>query len=130
MRTHIVSSESNRFLRAFRLFWETLGPARFYVAGAIGVVLLLAVIGLWHLLPSANRSADSADKAGARIAPGVQSTPRASIAPSSTPAAPQLERSIAITELTEAEERGPRGETFIVAKIGMASRAAVEKDNI
>lgn len=32
--------------------------------------------------------------------------------------------------MTEAEERGPRGETFIVAKIGMAPRTTAEKDNI
>src|SRR4051812_12104515 len=52
--------------------------------------------------------------------------------PSSSPtaAAPELERAIAITEVTEAEERGPRGETFIVAKIGMVPRTTAEKDNI
>jgi hypothetical protein len=125
-----VSFESNRFVRALRLVWATLGPARFYVAAAIAVVLVLATIGFWHLLAPAARSAASPYKAAARISPGVQSTPQPSVAPSSTPAAPQLERAIVITDLTEAEERGPRGETFIVAKIGMASRTTAAKDHV
>jgi hypothetical protein len=127
---NILSAEPNRLFRALRLVWDSLGTARSYVVVAFGIILVLAAIGFWHLIASANRSADSRDKAAARVSPAVQPAPRASIAPSSTPAAPQLERAIVVTDLTEAEERGPRGETFIVAKIGMAPRTTAEKDSV
>ena len=125
-----VSFKSNRFLRACRLFWEALGPARIGVATLVGVVLLLAAIGLWHLIASATRSAPPSNRAVAAISPGIRSTSPAPTIVSPTPAASDLERAIAITEITEAEDRGPRGETFIVAKIGMSPRTAAEKENI
>jgi len=64
------------------------------------------------------------------VSPGIQSTAPVSPLPSPTPAAPELERAIAITGVTETERRGPRGETFIVATIGMTARTTADKDNI
>src|SRR5205814_8515519 len=58
------------------------------------------------------------------------STSPVSPLPSPTSAAPELERAIAITDVTEMEKRGPRGETFIVATIGMTSQTSADKDNI
>jgi hypothetical protein len=123
-----VSFASNRFLRAVHLFWEALGPRRVHFAIATAVVLLLAVIGVWHLIAPATKSAAPVNAAVAGISPGVTAP-----SPSSnrnSPSSPTHERAIAITEITEAEERGPRGETFIVAKIGMSPRTAAEKENI
>jgi hypothetical protein len=129
-----VPLESNRVLRALRLFWLALGPKRFYVASAIGLILLLALIGLWHLLAPASRSAASSNKAVAGVSPGItsQSLSRRSLGEggSPSPSVPELERAIAITDVTEAEERGPRGETHIVAKIGLVPRTTAQKDNI
>jgi hypothetical protein len=128
-----VSFESNRVLRALRLFWFALGPKRFYVAAAIGVILLLALIGLWHLISPATKSVPSSNKAVAGVSPGIQSSSPSSILhPQSSPLSRRSpgEGGIAITDVTEAEEIGPRGETYIVAKIGLVPRTTAEKNNI
>jgi hypothetical protein len=137
-----VSAESNRLFRSLRLLWSRLGTARFYVAAGIAIVLALAANGLWHLIAPPNQPAtfnaaalpssspSSNPKAIARVSPGIQATSPASLSPAPIPAAPELGRAIAITEVTEMEKRGPRGETFIVATIGMTSRTSADKNNI
>src|SRR5256714_2459408 len=134
---NVLSAEPNLLFRALRLAWGSLGTARFYVVAAFGIILVLAAIGLWHLIAPRNQPASSTsaaspsntpaanNKAVARVAPGIQLT-----SPSATPAAPELERAIAITDVTETERRGPRGEPFIVATIGMTARTTADKDNI
>jgi hypothetical protein len=44
--------------------------------------------------------------------------------------APDLERQVAITGVEQAEKRGRRGETFVIATIGLASRTNVEKKGV
>src|SRR6266513_6481430 len=134
---NVLSAEPNLLFRALRLVWGSLGTARFYVVAAFGIILVLAAIGLWHLIAPRNQPAGSTsaaspsntpasnNKAVARVSPGIQLT-----SPSPTPAAPELERAIAITDVTETERRGPRGETFIVATIGMTARTTADKDNV
>jgi len=56
------------------------------------------------------------------VAPSVQQ-------PSPT-VAPELDREVAITGVEQTEKRGPRGETFVIATIGLASRANVEKNGV
>ena len=124
-----MAAEPKHLRRTLALLWARLGPVRIYFVVVLALVLVLAAIGLRHLIAPANPSVASPNKAAARHSPGVApSAPSSPLSP--TPAAPQLERAIAITEVTEAEERGPRGETFIVAKIGMAPRTTAEKDNV
>jgi hypothetical protein len=127
-----MSSEPNRLLRASRVFWGRLGTARLFVAGAVGVILVLAALGLWHLAslrrPSKIPAAAAAPtKPVARVSPGIQSSPTPS---SPRPSSSELERAIAITDVTEAMKQGRHGETLVVATIAMASRTPVEKKNI
>ncbi|MFL6590340.1 MAG: hypothetical protein ACJ8M4_09220 [Chthoniobacterales bacterium] len=153
-----MSPEPNNFIRAFALFWDRLGSARIYVAGVIAAILLLAAIGVWHLVAPSNQPERPAEdrpllkstpppltakrdlaspsiapiptsSALARISPGAeQASPTPT--PSAAPVAPELERAIAISDISQAQQRGPRGENFIVARIGLTPRSAAEKGSI
>ena len=151
-----LSSVPNHFTRAFALFWEMLGPARIYVAAISATVVLLAAVGLWHIIGPTRQPERSADDQAlvkstpppvapktqaasspaplpttstvARISPGVE---QSSPTPTSAPAtAPELGRAIAITDLSQTQQRGPRGESFIVARIGLTPRSTEEKGAI
>ncbi len=114
-----MSSEPNRLLRASRVLWGRLGSARICVAGAVCVILVLAALGIWHLA--------APTKPVAGVSRGVQSSP---MPLSPRPSAPELERAIAIIDVTEAMKQGRHGETLVVATIAMAPRTQVEKKNI
>jgi hypothetical protein len=132
-----VSFESNRLVRALQLFWLVLGPARIYVAATLALIFVLAAIGVRHLIAPPSQPAVSIaaaspsptpSKAIAGASPRIQSSSPSAFSPTTAP--PEAERAIAITDVTEAERRGPRGEMFIVATIGMTSRTTADKDNI
>jgi hypothetical protein len=123
-----------------------------YVAAAAIAVMALAGVGAWHLiaprkelapaapnLPVAKSTPSSPSKtpatatAIARVSPGVApSSPSAILNPPSSPipVAPTLDRQIAITDLTQEERRGPRGEDIVIGTIGLTSRSDVEKNNV
>lgn len=140
-----LSAERNSLLRAFVLLWGRLGPARFYIAAIAIVVVGLAGVGLWHLILPRKQTASSptvsiskkasppaspAATAVARISPSAELSSPSSIAPSPPSVTPELERQVAITDVTQREERGRHGETFVVATIGLASRTDVEKNGV
>lgn len=107
--------KSRPLLRALSLLWSRLGPARVYIlAGAI-VLLVLAAVGLVHLLSSAARNAP----ASAAKAPG-----------STTEAAPANDALIAITEIGSTETRGRNGQKNIAVKIGVAPRPNIPKGEV
>jgi hypothetical protein len=129
-----MSSESNRLLRACRVLWGRLGSARIFVTAAVGIILVLAALGIWHLVslrrvreaPAAQAPRTSLTNSVARVSPGISSA----MAPSPRPSASELERAIAITDVTETMKQGKHGETLVVATIAMTSRTQVEKNNI
>jgi hypothetical protein len=149
--SQIVPEEFNRFIRAFGLVWRRLGSMRIYVVALAGVMVILAAIGIWHLVssprpidlsardfPTAKATALPASRpptssptqtAIARISPGAEQslTPTA---PHSAAAPAELEGQVEITKIEQTEKRGPRGETYVVATIGLASRADVEKSGV
>jgi hypothetical protein len=121
-------------------------------------VMGLAGVGLWYLIAprrSVESSADNlptvraspnpatvktqtpslpAASAGGtaivRVSPGADqsfSTPGVSTPP---PSVRELPGEVSITDVQQTEKRGPRGETFVVATIGMASRSNVEKNGV
>ena len=57
------------------------------------------------------------------------SSPTATLVPG-RPLANELGREIAITDINQTRRRGRRGETFVVAKIGLASKTDVEKGDV
>jgi hypothetical protein len=145
-----MPAEPKHLLRALALLWARLGSLRVYFVATLAVVLALAALGLWHLLAPRKHLAPSAPVAPAptaiaRVAPGVApslsrrspgegGSPSAILnppsSPSATPTAPELGRAIAITGLTESVRRGMRGETLVVANIGLTPRTTAEKEQV
>jgi hypothetical protein len=139
-----LPAKLKRFIRAFSLLWSRMGPARIYVAVAVSVVIALAALGVWHLYSwlkqaqqsRVNRPAMTASQS-ARIAktpeaasPANQISAQMPAVSSAPEAASDVERAIAITDVRETKRRGRHGETFVVATIGMAPRAKVEKGDV
>ena len=128
-------------LRVLALTWRGLGKTRTYFTIIGAVVLVLAGIGVWHLiaparetesvgqnsaLPVATSSAaptPATQTATARVSPSV---PAVSASPSPAP----TERAVAITDVRQERRRGPRGETFVVATIGLASLKDIDRDEL
>lgn len=146
--SQIVPAELHRLIRALELVWRRLGSARVYVAAIAGAVVILAAIGISHLVssakpiePSARNSASAKPTASpatktsppspspptaiARISPGAQQS-LSPAAPTPAPAPAEAEGKVQVTKLEQTEKRGRHGETFVVATIGLASRADVE----
>ncbi len=117
----------------------------------MAAVFALAVLGTCHLLAPLKRIGASPGKlpvitvtppsappakasptaiAIARISPAAELSPPAASAPSPPPVSLEPERQVSITDVRQTEKRGPRGETFVVATIGMASRSDKEKNAI
>lgn len=147
-----------QLLRAFRLLWGRLGRARIYVAALVGIVIVLAAVGVWHILNALSEIGSSTRQTaalappvpietkvkGAKPSPIIEtatSTPRKedrvaelssqSPAPSPTAGAtPADERAIAITDVKQTKKRGRRGETLVTATVGMASHSNLEKDDL
>lgn len=138
-----MSFVPDHLTRTLVLVWRRLGSARIYVVAILVVVLVLAALGLWHLIAPRKQIESSASdtpflkstpppvkSAVARISPGVAAASATPAASPSAPAAPQLAREVAITDITQKERRGPRGETFVVATIGMSSQTTTEKEKL
>lgn len=144
IRIKYVPAEPKHLLRPLALFWARLGSLQIYFVAVLAIVLVLAGLGLWHLVSplkqtepaTANPSIAKATPqpepptkpspsaaAIARISPGIESA-------SPTPVSPALERQIAIIDLTQEERRGPRGEELVIGTIGLTSRTDVEKSNV
>ena len=123
-----MPAELHRFIRTFGLVWRRLGSARVYVAAVAGAGVILAAIGIWHLV-SAPKPSSPKQTAVASISPGAErSLTRAAQSPAVAPA--EFERQVKITSIEQTEKKGARGETFVVATIGLASRTNVEKSGV
>ena len=130
------------------LAWRILGSTRIYVALVGIVVIVLAAVGLWHLFlpasePHSPAQSSPTNTAIASVSPGIEQSlsrrslgeggsPAAAISPSAagvsstTPSPSPSERVVAITDVRQEQRRGPRGETFVIATIGLASRTDVD----
>ena len=107
--------KSRPLFRALSLLWSRMGPARLYVlAGAI-LLLILAALGVVHLLSSASPSAQ---------APVTKSSP----APADV--APVKDALIAIMEIGSTETKGRNGQKNVAVKIGVAPRPNIPKGEV
>src|SRR5688500_20201746 len=98
--------KSRPLFRALSLLWSRMGPARLYVlAGAI-LLLVLAALGVVHLLSSAPRNTQSPTKSSR----------------ASADVAPVKDAMIAITEIGSTETKGRNGQKNVAVKIGVAPR--------
>jgi hypothetical protein len=107
--------KSRPLFRAFSLLWSRMGPARFYVLAGAMLLLILAALGVVHLLSSPPRSVqDPASK-----------SPRAT-----AEVAPVKDALIAITEIGSTETRGRNGQKNVAVKIGVAPRPNIPKGEV
>ena len=107
--------KSRPLFRALSLLWSRMGPARLYVlAGAI-LLLILAALGVVHLLSSASPSAQ---------APVTQSSP------ATADVVPVKDALIAIMEIGSTETKGRNGQKNVAVKIGVAPRPNIPKGEV
>lgn len=92
-----------------------MGPARLYVLGGAILLLILAALGVVHLLSSAARSPQARATKSPPAAPGV---------------APVKDALIAITEIGSTETRGRNGQKNVAVKIGVAPRPNIPKGEV
>ena len=107
--------KSRPLFRALSLLWSRMGSARLYVLGGAILLLILAALGVVHLLSSASRSvrgpATKSPQAAANVAPAKDAL-------------------IAITEIGSTEERGRNGQKNVAVKIGVAPRPNIPKGEV
>ena len=153
-----MSAPSNHVLRTLAVLWVRLGPFRIYVVMIMVAVMALAAVGVCYLIaprkpaapsdhnppivkatppPATVKTETPSLSSAARATPGIAQVSPGAEQSSSTPAAPappradqELPGEVSITDVRQTEKRGPRGETFVVATIGMASRSNVEKNGV
>ena len=127
-----MSAEAHHLARAFGLLWGRLGRARLCLAAIAIAIVALAGVGLWHLLVPTKRTAASppATTAVAPSSPPSAERSSATPAPSSSRNAAALDQRVLISDLKQKEQRGPRGETFVIATIGLAAQTNVEKSGV
>ena len=106
--------KSRPLFRALGLLWSRMGPAQIYVLAGATALLVLASLGLVHLLSSGTRD--------------IQGP--ATIAPGPTDAAPDREALIAITEIGSSETKGRRGQKNVAVKIAVAPRPNLRKGEV
>ena len=154
-----LQRNQQRLLRSFALLWARLGTARVYLAIALGILVGLAFLGVWQIVswakqvsPSGGsespvtavqpvtkpvetaatpKAASPAEKSDTSIASLSPAAPISS--PTVTPGHPSINqpnREVEITGINETKRRGRRGETFVEAKVGLASRSDIEKGNV
>lgn len=107
--------KSRPFFRALSLLWSRMGPARVYVLAAATALLVLAVIGLVHLLSSDSRVIQNSTTKGPESTADV---------------GPRQEALIAITEIGSTETRGRNGQKNVAVKIGVAPRPNIRKGEV
>ena len=141
----MLKSETTPILRAISLLWRRMGRARFYVLAAAGAVILLAVVGLFHLGSVAKQSAQSArpetnsqrtagttahsQKTGAAVPQRDQASSPGTPLPMAEDAIVD-HPVISITEVAPQGRRGRHGETSVEIIIGVAPQPNARKGEV
>ena len=97
-----------------------MGSARIYVLAAATALLVLAAVGLIHLLPTASEKKHSTIN---DPGPTTQS-------PAAIDSAPVRDALVAITEIGSSETRGRNGQKNVAVKIGVAPRPNIRKGEV
>jgi hypothetical protein len=104
---------SQRIFRALRVLWSRMGPMRFYVLGAVALVLVLATLGVRHLVSSGRHVPTPPVHDSGADASSVSH-----------------DHVIAITEIGSTETRGRNGQKNVAVKIGVAPRPKTKKGEV
>jgi hypothetical protein len=113
--------KSQRFLRPLRSLWNRAGSARIYIVAAAALLLVLAAIGLTHLVSSTPATAAK-----------TKSEPPAKTMAAKPPGTSPLSREplIAITEIGSTETRERNGQLNVAVRIGVAPRPNAKKGEV
>ena len=114
-------------LRAIHLLWARMGPLRFYVLGALGVIVLLAAVGVFHLATVQRPSGQSARREPASNAPTEFSKPMPLPAIGDAISDDPL---IAITEVAPKKRFGRHGEARVDVRVGVTPQAGARKGQV
>ena len=119
-----MSFKSHPLLRAFALLWARLGPARIYVVAGVGVIVLLAALGVVYLFSSgAERSTDRAPNGTS-----ANQTPLKVLPPPRSDEAVPQDPLLAITEIVPRKRTLRDGSTSVAVKIGVAPQPNTKGD--
>lgn len=133
-----------RFARTLGLIWNRLGAGRIYIAIALCILVTLASVGAWHVFSSIHRSGP---QQSANLGPSIRKPTEqiarpvvASPIPTSSLTSPaptaraeiatDLSRLVSITDVKQTKKIGRRGETIVVATIGLTPRSNAEKGDV
>jgi hypothetical protein len=112
---------SRPLLRALGLLWSRMGSARIFILGAATLLLVLAAIGVVHLVsstsaPNSKRSARGPASKTVPDSPEAPSVPNDAV--------------IAITEIGSTETKGRNGQVNVAVRIGVAPRPHSKKGEV
>ena len=102
---------SRPLFRALGLLWSRIGTARIYVLAGTGALLILAFVGLVHLLSSGSGNTQGST----------------TMASGPTDATSEKEALMEITEIGSGETKGRNGQKNVAVKIGVAPRPNLRK---
>jgi hypothetical protein len=114
-------------LRAIHLLWARMGPARFYVLGALSMIVLLAAVGVFHLATARRPSGQSARREPVSNAPTEFSKPMPLPAIGDAISDDPL---IAITEVAPKKRFGRHGEARVDVRVGVTPQAGARKGQV
>lgn len=114
-------------LRAIHLLWGRMGAARFYVLAAASLIILLAVVGVFHLASARRQSKQSAR--GEAASNAQEEFSRTMPLPTVDDATPD-HPFIAITEVASEKRFGRHGEARVDVKIGVTPQASARKGQV
>ena len=145
VQTGMLHSKTTPVIRVISLLWRRMGRARFYVLAAAGAVILLAVVGLFHLGSVAKQSSQSAhpetnsqrtaettahsQKTGAAVPQRDQASSPGTPLPMGEDAIVD-HPVISITEVAPQGRRGRHGETSVEIIIGVAPQPNARKGEV
>ena len=122
----MMNFKSQSFLRALGLLWRRLGTARFYVAAVAIGVLILAALGVVHLLPSVTKANN---RAAHTEAPAIAATAKRQPPPGADEVDHQAPL-LAISEVTPRKGRLRDGSTIVAVRVGVTPRLRAIKGEV
>lgn len=113
--------KSQPLIRLLGLLWNRMGSARIYILAAATVLMVLAAVGVTHLVSSiAAQSKESpAKRPASKMAPDL----------AEEVAIPQ-DALIAITEVSPRQKRGRNGQVNVAVTIGLTPRSNTRKGEV
>jgi hypothetical protein len=117
----MVRLKSQPLIRLLGLLWSRMGSARIYLLVAATVLIVLAAVGVAHLVSSAGALSNKSPTKG----PGWEATPD-----QPEEAAIPKDATIAITEISPKRKKSRNGQVSVAVTIGVAPRPNTKKGEV